>query len=369
MLIKSIDIVSFRNFKSASVDFCDGVNIFYGRNGAGKSNLLEAIFVLLLGRSPRGAADAVMVKENAGVYRLEGEVESDGKKCAIAVAYQTGGRKKITIDRVGVRAAELFERCTVVSTAPGDMEILSGPPARRREFINVYLSQASPKYLSNLTDYSKVLEQKNSFLKQDNSESDTPYNELLVKYGAAIILERKRFLGAIAVSTREHYQKISGGQKLLAVYNPSVHLDSGAVDLEIIEKNFREKLERYKDRERILETTLVGPHRDEVDFEIGGFPARTHGSQGELRTAAISLKLAVFEYLKIVRKGTPILLLDEIFAELDDNRKERLIDSFGKFGQLFLTTASQVPAILAETGRHFRIGNGTITMETAMAQD
>ena len=369
MLVKSINIVSFRNFKSSSVDFCDGVNIIYGRNGAGKSNLLEAIFVLLLGRSHRGGADAVMVKENAGVYRLEGEVDSGGNKCSIAVAYQTGGRKKITIDRVGVRAAELFERCTVVSTAPGDMEILSGPPARRREFINVYLSQASAKYLSNLGDYSKVLEQKNSFLKQDNSESDTPYNELLIKYGAAIMLERKRFLDAIAASAREHYQKISGGQKLQAIYNPSVHLDGGTVDYEIIERNFREKLERYKDRERILQTALVGPHRDEIDFEIGGFPARTHGSQGELRTAAISLKLAVFEYLKIVRKGTPILLLDEIFAELDDNRKERLIESFGEFGQLFLTTASQVPAMLAEKGRRFQVENGTVTIETATARE
>lgn len=363
MLIRTLNIISFRNFKSASIDFDPGVNIFYGKNGAGKSNLLEAIFVLLLGRSPRGANDAVMVKENAGVYRLEGEIELGGTTHLLAVAYQTGGRKKITIDKVSVRAAELFERCTAVSAAPSDMEILSGPPSRRRDFVNIYLSQASAIYLSNLSDYHKALEQKNAFLKGDDNGKETPYDDLLVKYGSIIMLERKVFLEAVSSSAASLYDRISGGQKLQIHYNPSVHMEENDNDTETIESNFRGKLKRYGSRERILQTALVGPHRDEIEFNIGTYPARSHASQGELRTASVALKLAVFKYLKTIRRETPILLLDEIFAELDNTRKEKLIDSFDEFGQLFLTTAGVVPSALAEKGRKFKIHSGTVARE------
>ncbi|MCX6826705.1 MAG: DNA replication and repair protein RecF [candidate division Zixibacteria bacterium] len=362
MLIKSLKIVSFRNFKSAMLDFAEGINIFYGKNGDGKSNLLEAIFVLLLGRSPRGANDAVMVKENAGIYRLEGQVEIDGHPHIIAVAYQIGGRKRITIDKTSAKISDLFEKNTAVSALPADIEILDGPPAKRREFINIYLAQASQRYLANLSDYYKVLAQKNAHLKSAN-EQETPYDELLVKHGVFVMRERKNFLGAIGVIAAEHYRKISAGQELTIAYSPSVHIGDEQIDQTHIEKNFREKLFRYREREKILKTALVGPHRDEVNFEIGGFAARTHGSRGELRTAAISLKLAVFEYLKQVRKVAPILLLDELFGELDTNRRDKLIESFGEFGQLFLTTASDVPENLSKKGRHYRIEKGIVNAE------
>jgi DNA replication and repair protein RecF len=363
MLIKNINLTSFRNFKSASAIFGPGVNIFYGKNGSGKTNLLEAVFVLLLGRSSRGAADAVMLKENAEVFRLEGEVEIGSKNYNLAIGYQIRGRKRITIDKVGIKSSELFERCTAVSAAPLDMEIIFGAPAKRREFINIYLSQASARYLANLGDYQKALEQKNAFLKQDHNGNDNPYDELLVKYGSAVIYDRHCFLEAIAGSAVGHYEKIAGGQKLGIVYMPSVRVESGQYYIEQIEKSFHDKLGRYKERERILETSLVGPHRDDIEFTIGEYPARTHGSQGEMRTAAISLKLAVFEYLKEIRRETPILLLDEIFAELDNNRKEQLIESFGEFGQLFLTTASEIPEKLLLNSRRFRIEPGIIKEE------
>ncbi len=363
MQVQSLNLVSFRNFKSASVSFDSGVNIFHGRNGAGKSNLLEALFVLLLGRSMRGAVDAVMVKDGAGVYRLEGEVELESRVHSLAVAYQTGGRKKITIDKVSAKVSELFERCSVVSTAPLDLEIPAGAPSKRREFLNIYLSQASKRYLALLTDYYKVQEQKNSFLKQDTEGLETPYDDLLIKFGSALMLERLSFLLSLAERTVFHYEQISGGQKLTMTYVPSVPLGEQDTTLEKIEARFREKLVRYKDRERILQTALVGPHRDDIDFQIGGYPARSHGSQGELRTAAVALKLAAFEYLKQIRKITPILLLDEIFAELDNSRKEKLIESFGEFGQLFLTTASEVPPRLLDRGCKFTIANGTIARE------
>jgi DNA replication and repair protein RecF len=165
-------------------------------------------------------------------------------------------------------------------------------------------------------------------------------------------------LDEVGRDAAEHYNKISGGQKLTTVYKPSVRIDDGT-----IERNFAEKLVRYKERERLLQTCLVGPHRDEVEFFIRGFPARSHGSQGEIRTAAVSLKLAVFDYLKAIRRVTPILLLDEIFAELDADRVGMLVELFGRFGQIFLTTASEIPLALAGDARKFRIENGTVVQE------
>jgi len=358
MLVNSLETATFRNIESCHIQFSDAVNIFYGKNGSGKTNLLEAIFVLLLARSPRSAADQIMIRDSADFFRVTGDVEIEGMSHQIAVACQKGGRKRITIDKISVRASELFEKCTAVSTAPDDVELLGGPPAKRREFINIYLSQASQRYIADLSDYNKVLAQKNAFLRQENNLGETPYDDLLIKYGSSIIIARKAFLDEIGRNAAEHYNGISGGQKLSTVYKPSVRIDDGA-----IEDNFAEKLARYKERERAIQTCLVGPHRDEVEFFIRDFPARSHGSQGEIRTAAISLKLAVFDYLKAIRKVTPILLLDEIFAELDAERVGMLVELFGRFGQIFLTTASEIPLALAGDARKFRIENGAVIQE------
>lgn len=363
MQVKAIKLISFRNFKSAEAEFGSGVNIFYGKNGSGKSNLLEALFVLLLARSPRGAKDAVMLKEGADVFRLEGTVTSAGRDYQVAVAYLNGGRKKITLNRSSVRAAELYEHFAVVSAAPDNSEILSGAPSRRRDFINIYLSQASLKYLALLIDYQKALEQKRSFLRQKSLNTETPYDDLLVRYGSEMMLERHHFIQTLNETAGRHYERISDGQKLQMLYSPSVPLPDDSLSPEKIALSFHSRLDKYRERERILETSLVGPHRDEIEFSINGYPARTHSSQGELRTAAISLKLAVFEYLKKYREEPPLLLLDEIFAELDSGRRDRLIGSFGQFGQLFLTTAADIPDRLAHQARKFHLEKGVVIPE------
>lgn len=362
MLVKSLEISSFRNLDSAQMNFSDNVNIFYGNNGTGKTNLLEAIFVLLLARSPRGAGDMLMLKESSDFYRLQGEVTVRKRDHTLSVAYQSGVRKKITIDKMPVKTSELFQNFTAVSTAPDDIELLTGPPAKRREFVNVYLSQASQRYIAELADYQKVLSQKNAFLKQERTTDETPYNELLIGYGTSVMLARREFLDNIEVTATAHYGEISAGQKFRLEYKPSVAI-SGKPDRDCIKKDFRDKLIRYREREQILQTSLVGPHRDEIEFLIKDFPARTHGSQGEIRSAAIALKLAVFDYLKNVRRVAPVLLLDEIFAELDQERTEMLVKLFSGFGQIFLTTASQIPESLADKARKFRIENGAVFPE------
>lgn len=358
MQIRSLVLTDFRNFAPLSLEFGDRVNIFYGDNGSGKTNLLEAIFVLCLGRSHRGVNDAVMVRDGTDTYRIEGAVDEGDEEHSVAVAYQTGGRKKITIDRVPIRIADLYERYCAVSAGPEDTEILSGAPSVRRTFLDVYLSQFSRKYLSHLVDYQRVLAQKNAALR--NETTADPFNALLVPLGAAITLARAQFLAQIAPPAVNHYADISHGGKLRMIYKASISPETEGCDQEQLERNFEEKLHSYRQREEIMGTSLAGPHRDDIIFQIGDFPARTHASQGELRTGAIALKLAVYRLLAEHRQTRPLLLLDEIFAELDPGRTEGLVGAFGDFGQLFLTTAQEPPPQLRENSRSFKIRHGQV---------
>jgi DNA replication and repair protein RecF len=360
MIIKRLAVNSFRNFEHFNLQPGDKINVFYGKNGSGKTNILEAIFVLLLARSPRSAGDLIMIRSGSEFYRIDGDVDIDDRLCTIAVAFQNGGRKKITIDDIPRKAGELYERFCVVCMAPDDIRLLSGPPSTRREFLNTYLSQVSHKYLQELTFYQKALAQKNAYLREGYRQEENPYDELLVRYGVAVMLRRQAFLRAIADRTSQHYAKISNGQTLRISYRASVDIDEKSIHADALKDAFLEKLAKFRGRERDYRAALVGPHRDEVEFVIGELAARTHGSQGEWRSAAVSLKMAIFEYIRDARKVIPVLLLDEIFAELDDEHREMLIDLLGGFGQLFLTTASQIPVRLARDASKFRVENGAI---------
>jgi DNA replication and repair protein RecF len=361
MHIKSLITTNFRNLTSALLRPGTGVNVFYGDNGSGKSNLLEAIFTLCLGRSQRTASDTVLVNADAELFRLEGSIESAGIGAEITVAYQRGGRKKITLDSVTIRTSELYDRTCLVASGPEDSEILPGPPSARRLFLDLYLSQLSQTYLADLSDYQKALSQKNAALRQEMDP--TPFDPLLVASGSKVMLERSRFLKELSVLAAGYYGEIADGEAFGTEYRPKVALDSDNADLESLTVAFEKALDRYAERERVMQTSLVGPHRDDVEFEIAGRPARTHGSQGQWRTAAIALKLGVYELLKQKRGSAPILLLDEIFAELDNDRAERLAGEFLEAGQLFLTTAVEPPESLSHEAKRFRVVAGTVVEE------
>ncbi|MCB2230239.1 DNA replication/repair protein RecF [bacterium] len=358
MRITSLTATFFRNFSALSVEFAPGVNIFYGNNGSGKTNLLEAIFVFMLGRSQRGAADAVLVKQDEPYYRLEGSFEAGDARKEQALAYERGGRKRITLDGVTIRLAELYEHFSAVAAGPEDTAILSGSPSLRRQFLDMYLSQYSGKYLADLTDYQKALAQKNAALKNDMDPM--PFDVVLAQVGARVMSARGQFLDDVGSHAGGHYAAIAGGESLITTYKPSVRLEDSDLELKAIEERIYAAMESHRDRERIMKVSLVGPHRDDILFEIAGYPARTHGSQGQLRTAAISLKLAVYHILKEKRRRPPVLLLDEIFAELDNNRSLGLVKAFEGFDQLFLTTAVTPPEELMAQSRNFRIKAGII---------
>ena len=290
--------------------------------------------------------------------RIEGQIQYGDEINTVAVAYQQRGRKKITVDQVPIRIADLYDRYCAVSAGPEDTELLAGSPSVRRTFLDVYLSQFSKNYLQQLTDYQRVLAQKNAALR--NEQTPDPFNALLIPLGVSITTTRARFLEQLAPLAAEHYNEIAHGSEFKMHYKASGAPDIGEVDNLQIKEQFEHKLESYAERERIMQSSLVGPHRDDIIFEIGDYPARTHASQGELRTGAISLKLAVYQMLAARRETMPLLLLDEIFAELDDKRTAGLVKAFENFEQLFLTTASKPPEQLNHDSRRFEIAHGTV---------
>ncbi len=358
MLIKSLSVTGFRNFTALEAHFAEGVNVLYGDNGSGKTNLLEAIFVLCLGRSQRGATDTVLVNNEFDVYRLAGIVEQDGFDHELSVAYQKGGRRRITIDGPAVRIADLYEQFCVVSAGPEDSSILSGSPSVRRTFIDIYLSQYSRAYLSDLTDYHRCLTQKNAALKSEMDPS--PFDALLIEYGSKVMAARRKFIGDIGLLAREFYGRFADGESFAVRYEPSVAMNGAADDPRDIRTAFEKALAAQARREAAAGLALVGPHRDEMAIELKNLPARTHGSQGQWRTAAIALKLAVYELLRSKRRTSPLLLLDEIFAELDSSRASALIAAFDGYDQLFLTTAIDPPEALSENSRRYRLKAGRI---------
>ncbi len=358
MYLKSLKLNNFRNIKTQSIEFSPEINILYGSNGSGKTNILEAVFVLCLGRSHRSSMDTVMIEKGNDFYRLEGLVNFPEKETEVALAFQKGGRKKITIDKVSVRIHELYENFCVVSAGPEDSDILSGSPSSRRTFIDMYLSQKSKNYLNNLTQYQKILTQKNAALKHNMDPS--PFNSMLIDFGSSLMVARNDFISLISGLSEEFYNKITSGGSFKTIYNPSISFDPDNTNHSAVKDAFEQTLQNVQEKERIMQSSLKGPHRDDIGFEIENLPARHHGSQGEWRTAAISLKLAVYKILKEEKETIPILLLDEIFAELDNERIQGLVNSFGGFGQLILTTAQEPPDVLKKGSRCFRISNGSI---------
>lgn len=356
MYLLRLTASQFRNLDSLDIEPSQSVNLLYGDNGSGKTNILEAIFVLLVGRSQRGAIDATMIQKQQEMYRLTGVLSTDDGTHSLSIAAAKGGRKKITRDEVAIRLSELYETTCAVAIGPEDSEFIAGPPSARRAFLDLYLSQSSRSYLFHLTRYQRALQQKNMALKQEADPE--PFNHLMVEHGSEVMFAREQLLWRLEGPATEIYKAVSRGDNLKFTYLS--YVGNSYVSKEDWAECFAARIHSQRHKEAAAQVSLVGPHRDDIDVLINNLPARTHSSQGEARTASIALKLAMFSFLKEIRQVTPILLLDEVFAELDADRTSRLIGTFSRFGQLFVTTATELKFELPADSKRFRISDGRI---------
>ena len=327
MIIKSIELKNFRNYEELNLNLDGGTNILYGDNAQGKTNILESIYVSGTTKSHKGSRDKEMIRFGENEAHIRTMVEKNQMSYQIDMHLKKNRSKGIAINGVPIRkASELFGVLNMVFFSPEDLNIIKNGPSERRRFMDMELSQLDKIYLSNLVNYNKVLNQRNKLLKdiafspsEQLMQTLDIWDMQLVKYGSLIIKGRKSFIEKINTIITDIHSRLTGGNENIKVcYVPDVDVN----DFEEEVRNSRQKDIKYK-------VTGKGPHKDDLIFLINDNDVRKYGSQGQQRTAALSLKLSEIELVKLVIKDTPVLLLDDVLSELDSNRQNFLINSIG----------------------------------------
>ncbi|MEX2115336.1 MAG: DNA replication/repair protein RecF [Bacteroidota bacterium] len=356
MKTSTIDIQNFRNHSKTVLACAEGVNAIIGDNGQGKTNIVEAISYLCLTKSFYASGDAVTLKIGEELFSIRGSFESDGGVVRrVEALYEKGtGRKSISINGIPVETmSSVIGEFPVVVLSPEQGGITNGAPSERRKFLDLVIAQSSKAYLQELLEYRKILRQRNKVLldakfeRRDCTEILEPWDEALVETGSHLVHRRQAFIREFSEEIVRSYKSIAGESERPGIdYEPSVPTgNTGSV--EAIKTAFTEELRSKEDEERRLGVTAVGPHRDEIGLSINGIHARRFASQGQHKTLLIALKLAEVAYLKERCSETPILLLDDVFSELDEHRSERLVEQLQGLGQVFVT-ATDLRAFPAE---------------------
>ena len=323
MIIKSIELKNFRNYEDLNISFDEGTNIFYGDNAQGKTNILEAAYVSGTTKSHKCSKDKEMIRFGEQEAHIRTIVLKNGKEYQIDMHLKHNKTKGIAINKVPIRkASELFGILNMVFFSPEDLNIIKNGPSERRRFLDSELCQLDRIYLSDLTTYNKILNQRNKLLKDivyrpDLKDTLPIWDLQLAETGKKIIKRRKQFVEELSeIVYRNHYHISGGKEELILKYDPDVD-----------DIFFEDELLRVRERDLKQCMTSVGPHRDDLLFSIQDIDIRKFGSQGQQRTSALSLKLSEIELVKRAIHETPVLLLDDVLSELDSNRQNYLLNS------------------------------------------
>ncbi len=336
MLLKNLSLINYKNFESENFDFDTKINCFVGANGIGKTNALDAIYHLALGKSYFNPVATQNINHKADFFVIDGNFEKEEREERIVCSLKRGAKKIIK------RNAKTYERLSdhigllpLVIISPADRDLIIEGSETRRKFMDGVISQSDKGYLQNLIRYNKVLSQRNSLLKYfaANQTFDittlSVYNEQLAEYGTPIYEKRAAFMEAFTPIFKEQYAVISGGNE-----NISLSYESKLVDTDLLTL-----LAQNVDRDKALQYTSVGIHKDDLSFKIEEHPIKKFGSQGQQKSFLIALKFAQFHFMKSLAGTTPILLLDDIFDKLDENRVGHIIALVNNenFGQIFIS--------------------------------
>lgn len=334
MKIRSLKLKNYRNYDLLKLDFDGAANIFYGDNAQGKTNILEAVYIFGTTKSHRGAKDRELIRFGQDESHIEAIVEKNGIDYQLDMHLKKNSPKGIAINKMPIRkASELFGIVNFVFFSPEDLNIIKNGPSERRRFIDMELSQLDRVYLSNLTNYNRIVNQRNHLLKSmgiggELKDTLEVWDMQLIQYGDKIIERRKEFLDRVNEIISSIHKKLTGDrEEIQVIYEPS----NGNLTLE-------QALQKNRERDIRIKSTSAGPHRDDICFMVGGLDIRRYGSQGQQRTAALSLKLSEIELVKQAAKDTPVLLLDDVLSELDKHRQNYLLDSINDIQTLITCT-------------------------------
>jgi DNA replication and repair protein RecF len=352
LFLARLHLRNYRNFAEQVVEFPPQGVAIIGDNGQGKTNLLEAVYYLEIFRSFRGAPDEQMVRFGEEFFRVEGELHGpDDERRTVAAAFERRRKKK----KVTVNGAEperlggALGQVGAVIFSPSDVELVSGGPGERRRFLDIVLSLAEPGYLAALQRYRHALFQRNTLLRQGaRQELVTSFDAGLVAAGSRVVAARARWAAERAERFAEHYARVAGGHPGFLAFVPSIPDLPDTPSPSDVATAFEAQLARLAERERVRGMTLAGPHRDDLRFTTAGpegapLDLRTYGSGGQQRTAAIALRMVEAETIRETRGRESVILLDDVFAELDPGRSRRIIEwiDAAEGGQVILTAPKE----------------------------
>lgn len=365
MKIISAELIGWRNYESQSFHFDGSPTILIGRNGQGKTNFVEALIYAALGHSHRTASDNVLVRQGASEAIIRISVQHNERKLGVDLRVTGSGANTVRVNGTVTKRRELARLLPLVLFAPEDMDLIRGEPEQRRTFLNDILSESSPALAGDLADYERVLRQRNTLLKSLRTNPRAPqgtldtWTESLIELAVRIMVARRRLVAELGPLMATHYAAVASSTEITSLALAE-SIDPGVPDHHIADAlratfhaKQRDELERG--------TTLVGPHRDDLSIVLNALPARTHSSQGEAWSCAIALRLAQVD---LVRRnsiaGDPVVILDDVFSELDAGRRDRLGDHLAGIEHLIITAAdeSTIPDTLV--GHHHTVREGRI---------
>lgn len=360
MVVKSVNLKNYRNYELMNIEFSDKTNIIYGDNAQGKTNILESLYVAATTKSHRGSKDKEIIKFNNDESHIKMIVIRNGIDYRIDMHIKNNKPKGIAVNGVPLkRAVDLFGIVNMVFFSPEDLNIIKDGPSERRRFTDMELSQLDKIYVNNLMQYNKVVMQRNKLLKDlfyndENKDTLDIWDMQLVRYGSEVIKRRREFINELNEIVSRIHSRLSGEkEKLLIEYVPSV-----------IPEEFEQITMSSRKKDMHFGVTSYGPHKDDIIFYINGNDVRKYGSQGQQRTAALSLKLAEIEFVKQTIHDTPVLLLDDVLSELDEKRQNFLMESIGDIQTIVTCTGiDEFINNRVNLDRIFKIINGQIYIQ------
>lgn len=356
MHLRKIGLTNFKNYELCELEFTGKINCFVGNNGVGKTNILDAIHYLSLTKSFFNSIDAINIRHGEDYFIIQGSFQKDGEDENIYCAFQKQKQKLVKRNgREYQRLSDHVGRFPVVMISPADSFLITEGSEERRKFMNKIISQYNPEYLESVLSYGKALQQRNRLLKDFRTTNSfdpemlAVWDAQLARYGTVIYNERRILVDELIPVFSEYYSLISSGRENVRLGYRSHLADSDYATL----------LEKNLEKDRILEYTTTGVHKDDLLLEMDGHPVRALGSQGQQKSYLVALKLAKYDYIKRKSGLSPILLLDDIFDKFDADRVEQIIRLVGegRFGQIFVTDTHQerLQTILSSHNTEYRL--------------
>ncbi len=374
MKIEKLELNNFRNYENLFIEFSPHLNIFIGDNAQGKTNILESIYLLAITKSHRTFNDQNMLSKGSSMLRIKGMVIYDNKQIKDELEMLVSPKGKlVSINQQKItRLSDYVSRFNVIAFSPEDLDLIKGSPSIRRRFLNIEIGQLNNEYVTILNEYMILLKARNEYLKSINlSNCDHKYLDILtdklIDIAVKIYKFRKNFVADLNDTIQKIYNKIFNEGDFFLKYETDVCLEN----MDEVKKNLGSKFKNNINKEILIAQTTIGPHRDDFGFYINNRSVKDFCSQGQQRTAVLCLKLGELTLFKDIKKEFPVLLLDDIFSELDTKKRNNIIKNLSKDMQIVITTTdiNSINQKMIKKAKIFSVNQGVVTLEQGGTHD